>query len=107
MTVVVEIADYRYDDVSVPQPVHDLGNGLCRLPGVDGYSNQLRSCEGQSFGLLNSSDDVRGIRVRHRLDNDGVISTDLYAANVHGNGCPSSNFCHRDHYKYNWRPFLL
>ena len=72
MPVVVEVADDRNVDPNVGQATHDLWHGGGGGLVVHGHANELRPGGGERCRLRDGELDVGSIRVRHRLDDDGM-----------------------------------
>ena len=76
VTVVVEIPDQGHFATDVDQPALDLADRLRSLFVVDRDTHQLRAGLCQLSTLRGCRLDIRCIRIRHGLDNDGRTPTD-------------------------------
>ena len=86
MAVVVEVPDYWNGDTHVREPAGDLGNGAGSFIVVDGDTNQLTTGSCQLLDLQSGGWGVGCIRIRHRLNDDGMCRANGYAAYESGNG---------------------
>ena len=77
VAVVVEVADDRDVDAEVVASLRDhLRDGRGGLVGVDRDADELRAGVGEPGDLDRGRVGVRGVRVRHRLDDDRVGAAD-------------------------------
>ena len=91
VAVVVEVADDRDVDAElVAELAHHLRDGRCGLLGVDGDADELRAGVGEPGDLDRGRVGVRGVGVRHRLDDDRMRRADEDAAHVDGDGRPAA-----------------
>ncbi len=77
VAVVVKIADERRVAAGVEDAALDFGNGSGGFGNVDGDADEFGAGLGKFEILFRSGGDVGGVRVGHRLDDDGRAATDL------------------------------
>ena len=83
VAVVMEIADDRRVAACVEQAFLDFGKcGGC-FRHVDRHADEFRAGLGQFEALLGGCRDVGGVRVGHRLDDDGRAAADLDFADLY------------------------
>ena len=80
VTVEMEVADERHRDALLVEAVTDEGHASGRLARVDCHAHELGAGAGEGLHLLDGAFDVRGIRIRHRLHDDGRIAADADGA---------------------------
>ena len=81
---IVEVPDDRHIDAPLEKALLDVGHSGSRFVAVDRDANDLRTCPRQIRYLPRRGLHIRGIGIRHRLDDDRGASADANAANVHG-----------------------
>ena len=84
--VVVEVADDRHVDAEATDLADHLGDRRRGLVAVDGHPDQLRAGMRELGDLDGGRIGVRGVGVRHRLDDDRVGASDQDPAYVYGHG---------------------
>src|SRR5438105_15645795 len=74
--VVVKVADDRHVAALIGGAANDFRERCCGLVIVDGDANELRAGVRQGGDLVGGRRRIRSIRVRHRLNDDGICATD-------------------------------
>jgi hypothetical protein len=74
VTVEVEVADQRHIHTHLRESVTDWRNRRSGFARVDGEPHQFGSRASERLDLLCGAFDVRGIGVRHRLNDDGCVT---------------------------------
>src|SRR3954465_1380650 len=90
MAIVMEVADDRHVASGVGGAADDLRNRRRRFVVVDGYANELRARARQGDYLGSSSHRVACLRIRHRLNDDGIYAANRNVAHPGGGSLPAS-----------------
>ncbi len=80
VAVEVEVADEGHVDALFIETLPDEGHAGGGLARVDCDAHELGACAGEGFDLLGRAFDIRGVRVRHRLHDDGGVAADTDGA---------------------------
>ncbi len=76
----MEVADERHRDALFIEALTDERHAGGRLTRVDCHAHELGAGAGERFDLLGRAFDVRSIRIRHRLHDDGGVAADADGA---------------------------
>ena len=83
VTDVMEVADDRHIDALLEQLLLDVRDGGSGLVAVDGDAHDLRAGARERSNLRRGRGNVGGVRVGHRLHDDGRVAAHGDMADLH------------------------